>query len=272
MRIKAIVTDLDGTLLDTKKQISDYTKHVLQNTLDKGIQICIATGRTPESVEYKLEQWNLEQNIRFILAMNGSTLYDRKKRYRQDFHLMLGEDLIQVIKHFEDLPVLFQVLYGPTRYTSMITPEWIHRSQLFGETLVQVDMKEFLCHRMTNKFIILFDPEHMPAIMERASCFNSDNLYGFPSGKDCYEFVDLHINKGFAIHKLANELQINEDEIAAFGDAGNDVEMLKTVGLSIAMKNGSDEIKKIAKYQTDYDNDHDGVAHFIEDHILKTDD
>ena len=47
MRIKAIVTDLDGTLLDTKKQISDYTKHVLQNTLDKGIQICIATGRTP---------------------------------------------------------------------------------------------------------------------------------------------------------------------------------------------------------------------------------
>ena len=80
MRIKAIVTDLDGTLLDTKKQISDYTKHVLQNTLDKGIQICIATGRTPESVEYKLEQWNLEQNIRFILAMNGSTLYDRKKK------------------------------------------------------------------------------------------------------------------------------------------------------------------------------------------------
>ena len=62
------------------------------------------------------------------------------------------------------------------------------------------------------------------------------------------------------------------DEIAAFGDAGNDIEMLESVGLSIAMKNGSDAIKAVAMYQTDYDNNEDGVAHFIEDRILKTDD
>ena len=62
------------------------------------------------------------------------------------------------------------------------------------------------------------------------------------------------------------------DEIAAFGDAGNDIEMLESVGLSVAMKNGSDAIKAVAMYQTDYDNNEDGVAHFIEDHILKMDD
>lgn len=272
MTIKAIITDLDGTLLNSNKQTSAYTKHILERTRKEGIHFCMATGRCPESVEYKLEEWGLDENIQFILAMNGSTLYDRKEKYRQDFHMMSGDALIEVVKHFEDLPVLFQVLYGPARYTSRITPEWIQRSKLFGETLIQVDMKEFLHHRITNKFILLFEPDLMPVILERARHFHDASLYGFPSGKDCFEYVDSHINKGFAVQKLADLLNIRMDEIAAFGDAGNDIEMLESVGLSVAMKNGSDAIKAVAMYQTDYDNNEDGVAHFIEDHILKTDD
>ena len=149
MTIKAIITDLDGTLLNSNKQTSAYTKHILERTRKEGIHFCMATGRCPESVEYKLEEWGLDENIQFILAMNGSTLYDRKEKYRQDFHMMSGDALIEVVKHFEDLPVLFQVLYGPARYTSRITPEWIQRSKLFGETLIQAkrNLKLFLLQK-----------------------------------------------------------------------------------------------------------------------------
>ena len=268
--IKAIITDLDGTLLDSNKQVSEYTRHILKKAKENGIQICLATGRCPESVEYKLSEWGLKGLVRFILAMNGSVIYDLQEKIKTDYYLMDGEELISVVEHFEDLPVIFQVLYGPGRYTSKITPEWIRRTKMFGESLIQVDIKEFLKNRSMNKFFMICDEKDMPVILERASRLKNERLYGFPSGRDCYEYVDHRISKGFAIQKLTQYLGIDLDNCIAFGDAGNDIEMIQSVGMGVAMKNGSDEIKRIAAYQTEYSNNEDGLARFINKYLCLT--
>ena len=86
-----------------------------------------------------------------------------------------------------------------------------------------------------------------------------------------YYFIDINkkgISKGKAIIKLTSELNIQLDEVICFGDSMNDKTMFDVLNNTVAMKNASENLKKIAKYTTEYTNDEDGVAKFIEKYIL----
>ncbi|MGL5965419.1 MAG: HAD family hydrolase, partial [Fusobacteriaceae bacterium] len=96
---------------------------------------------------------------------------------------------------------------------------------------------------------------------------DSDRLQVVVSGKHWMDFMHTDSNKGEAIKKVLEILNIDKDETVAFGDYLNDLEMMKVVGHSYAMENAHDEIKKIAKYIT-LSNNNSGVIHSIRE-ILK---
>lgn len=268
-QITLIATDLDGTFLNSKKEVSEINRKAIQQLKYKGILFGIASGRPIDTIRPMIADWGIEKDVSFILGMNGGTLYDLRRRDKEDYHLISGAVVLEAIDFFADLDVQFQVLIGPTRYVNKSDEDSLRHAELFGEVEIAVDLHEFLKNRDINKLIIRFKLEDRELIEERAKLFHDDRVVGFFTADDLYEYVDPNINKGFGIKKLAKHYGVPLSSIMAFGDAPNDKEMVELVGTGVCMANGSEETKSVANYVTELTNDESAVGHFINSHILE---
>ena len=268
--ITLIATDLDGTLLNDKKEITSTTHKILKQLKQQGILFGIATGRPVESTLILSKEWGLDEDLSFMIGMNGGTIYDIRQQEKEEFYLMDGETILEIIEHFKDMNVLFHVMVGNHRYTNLSTPETLEYAELFGEVETEVDLSSFLIGKKINKLIIyLFNPEEMEDVKQRASTFSSELYTSFQTAPRLYEYVHPSINKGFGIEKVCEHFGVRLENVAAFGDAQNDKEMLQIVGMGVAMKNASDEIKEISDFVTEFTNEEDGIARFIEQYIME---
>ena len=265
--ITLVTTDLDGTFLNSQKQVSAINREAIKILKDKGILFGIASGRPIDTIRPMIADWGIEENVSFIVGMNGGVLYDLRRREKEEYHLINGDVVIKIMNFFKDLDVDFQILIGPTRYTNRSTEESKKHSELFGETEVVVDLFDFMKNRDVNKLILYFDPDYMSVVQERASHFFDERVVGFATAENLFEYVDPNVNKGFGMKKLARHYGVSLDTIMAFGDAPNDKEMLGSVGVGVCMKNGSDESKAVATYITDITNDEGAVGAFIEEYF-----
>lgn len=268
-QITLVATDLDGTFLNSKKEVSEVNREAIRQLKHKGILFGIASGRPIDTIRPMIADWGIEKDVSFILGMNGGTLYDLRRRDKEDYHLISGDVVLKAIDFFKDLNVQFHVLIGPTRYVNWSNEDSLKHAELFGEVEIPVDLHEFMKNRDVNKLIIKFDPTEKAIIEERASHFHDDRVVGFFTADDLYEYVDPNINKGFGIKKLAKHYGVPLSTIMAFGDAPNDKEMVGSVGVGVCMANGSDETKEAAKYVTELTNDESAVGHFIESYLLE---
>lgn len=269
MNVTLVATDLDGTLLNSEKQVSQANREAISQLKKKGILFGIASGRPVETVRAMIKDWQIEDSVSFIMGMNGGAFYDTRQRTKEDFNLMDGNVILEIIHFFQDLDVIFQVLVGEIRFTSKSTEETRQSAKLFGETEIQVDMEAFLPRRMVNKLIIHCKPEYMPVVQKRAEQFQHKDCVGFLTAKDLFEYVDPGVNKGFGLSRVCKHFGCSFEHVVAFGDASNDIEMLASVGHGVCMKNGTSDVKAVADVVSEYTNDEDALAHYILDYILK---
>ena len=268
--ITLIATDLDGTLLDDKKEVTNTTRTILKQLKQQGILFGVATGRPVESTLILSKEWGLDEDLSFMIGMNGGTIYDVRQQEKEEFHLMNGETILEIIEHFKDMNVLFHVMVGNHRYTNLSTPETLEYAELFGEVEIEIDLSTFLIGKKVNKLIIyLLNPEEMDDVKQRASTFSSELYTSFQTAPRLYEYVHPSINKGFEIKKVCEHFGICLENVAAFGDAQNDKEMLQIVGMGVAMKNACDEIKEVADFVSEFSNKENGMARFIEQYIME---
>lgn len=266
--ITLVATDLDGTLLNSDKKVSDFTKETIRKLKRHGILFGIASGRPVESGIELCKDWGLEDSISFLIGMNGGVIYDMRTKEKDSFYLIDGEIIKDIIHSYDDMDVIFHVLVGNDRYTSKSTEETRAHAKLFGEKEIETDLDEFLTGRKVNKLIIYTDPALMPAVEARANTLKSDKFAHCSTANNLYEFMDPHINKGFGIDRVAEHFGVDKEHIVAFGDANNDIQMLKHVGTGVAMKNATKEAKEAATIVSDYTNDEDAEARFINEEII----
>jgi Cof subfamily protein (haloacid dehalogenase superfamily) len=268
--ITLVATDLDGTLLNSRKNVTPRTKIAIKELKKHGILFGIASGRPVESGEILCQDWGLENDISFLIGMNGGVIYDLRTKEKDAFHLMDGKLVKEIIHHFDDMPdLIFQIMVGNDRYTSRSTPETQEHAKLFGENEIETDLDKFLEDRKVNKLIIYSDPARQPAVRERALEFEDNSRFVHcATANNLYEYMDPAINKGFGIEKIAEHYGVNIDNVLVFGDANNDIPMLEKAGTSVVMKNGTPEAKAAGTIVSDYTNDEDALAHFIIEEII----
>lgn len=266
--ITLVATDLDGTLLNNKKQVTPATREAMKQLKNHGILFGIASGRPVESGQILVKDWGLEDDISFLIGMNGGVIYDMRTKEKEQYHLMDGHLILEIMDHFKDMDVIFQVMVGNDRYVNKSTEETRAHAKLFGENEILVDLEEFLKDRKVNKLILYMDPSYMDAVKERAATFSNPEYTSFPTAANLYEYVDPLINKGFGMQKVCEHFGISPGHVVAFGDASNDKEMLEYVGCGVAMHNASEDIKEIADVISDYTNEQDALAHFVNEKIL----
>ena len=266
--ITLVATDLDGTLLNNKKQVTPATRAAMKQLKNHGILFGIASGRPVESGQILVKDWGLESDISFLIGMNGGVIYDMRTGQKEQFHLMDGELILEIMDHFKDMDVIFQVMVGNDRYVNKSTEETRAHAKLFGENEILVDLKEFVKGRKVNKLILYMDPSYMDAVKALDETFSNPKYTSFATANNLYEYVDPAINKGFGIQKICEHFGITPDHVVAFGDASNDKEMIEYVGCGVAMQNASDDIKAVADVVSEYTNEQDALAHFVNDRIL----
>lgn len=255
-----ISLDLDGTLLNSKQEISKYTIKTLKKLSSLGHLVVLASGRPLRTILDYYKQLDLTTPI---VAYNGGAVYSMMtdfKTYEQTYSL---EDVLYCYNSLGKEKLLNAMCETPTVVYLLKDDEtfdkWFLRD---GLTVVKGDFNKTL---KTDPLSMIFylEDENMPILMNAAKNLKNDAKMRMWSGGKFAEVYYPKYNKFHAVESIAKHYNIPLDNVLAFGDAGNDYELIKNLKFGIAMKNASEEILEIAKQVTKETNDNDGVAKFL---------
>lgn len=268
MGIKLIASDLDGTLLTDKKEISRYTRETLLYAIKNGCQFIPATGRAFSSVPEDVKTF---PGVRYVITSNGAAVYssmEQKSIYRCGMDRESVEAVLCLDRHKR---VAMEVFIEGVPYAQ---DDYIKDPAFFGATPFGVeyikrtrnsvsDIYAFARenqNRLDSMSFSSADPEIKESIKSQLSKIN--NIYITSSVPHLLETGHINAGKGNTLKWIMNKLCISSEDAMAFGDADNDIPMLQSVRYGIAMANGSDDCKKAASYITE-SNEEDGVAKAI---------
>ncbi len=269
-KVQIVALDLDDTLLKHNLTISDYTVSILQKLVEKGIYVMLCSGRVDDAMLPYVRQLDIagSEYGRFMITQNGTNILDLHLRQSIYSHQLD----YAITMHVYDLLIEYGLtahVYGTNTIFTFKHTEWGDiDTKLSGlkKELVE-DYPEFLKQGFP-KIVVPGDPSVVAKLQEQLKKEIGDKCVIFVSKPYFLEVLPKDAGKGEALVWLANELSIPIENVMSFGDSMNDETMMKLTGKSVAMINGLDHIKDIAKFNTEYSNDEDGVAKFLEKYVL----
>ena len=267
--IKLIAIDMDGTLLNSKKELLDETKQYFKNFHNKNTEtlLVLCTGRPETGIRPYLKDLGYLEENHYIISQNGANIYESQtgKRLMDAF---VDSAAIQKWIELGKKHGISVMGAGVDYYYSFDEDptEWMEFDvKLVSGKLKRIPTKESL-NTDFYKILLMGDEEQLNEFETFIPQEWRDEFYVVRSQKYLVEVLTKGVNKAFGLEKLAQKLNIEPSEIAAIGDAANDIEMLEYAGLAIAMGNASEEVKAIADIITDT-NENNGVIKAIDNLI-----
>lgn len=273
-KIKLIALDLDGTLLTTEKKLTDYSRKVLTKAIDQGCEVVVASGRPISAIPKELVDF---PGMRYMVTANGARIVDLKEKktlYENLLPVETAEKVLDVLSQYDDIYEIFVDGIGYTKAEGMARLEEYFSNPAMREYMLETripveDVKDTLYkyNKPLDKVqgIFLSREAKKPAAKQLAEIpgLEVTGAFGFN-----HEINAAGTSKGYALKVLGELIGIDTEEMMACGDGMNDYDMLQTVGLSVAMANGHPEVKEMADYVTET-NDENGVAKAIERFVLE---
>ena len=264
--IKLVAIDMDGTLLNSKKELLEETKQYFKNFHNKNTEtlLVLCTGRPESGIRPYLKDLGYLEENHYIISQNGANIYESQtgKRVMDSF---VDSAAIQKWIELGKKHGISVMGAGVDYYYSFDEDptEWMEFDvKLVSGKLKRIPTKESL-NTDFYKILLMGDEEQLNEFETYIPEEWRDEFYVVRSQKYLVEVLKKGVNKAFGLEKLAKELNIQPSEIAAIGDAANDVEMLEYAGLAIAMGNASEEVKAISDIVTDT-NENNGVIKAID--------
>ncbi|MCR6545360.1 Cof-type HAD-IIB family hydrolase [Dehalobacterium formicoaceticum] len=264
MTIKLIASDLDGTLLDEHGGISERTKEAIRRAEKKGVLFTFATGRMYRSALPFAQELNLDLPL---ITYEGALI---KTSHTQEVirHRPLPVDLAKEIITIGDQEHLSVNVYVDDEiYVHRETEAVQDYSRMVRVPYTKVDHLQSFLEQPPTKVIYIGEEERLLRLWGELKEQFGDQAYITKSTPHFLEFTHPQATKGNGIQVLSQILNIKQEEIMAFGDNFNDLSLLSSAGLAVAMENGREELKKEADFVTS-SNREDGVAQAIEQFVL----
>ncbi len=269
-----IALDLDGTLLDSRKCLSERNRKALTECARRGIHIVPTTGRAADGIVPEVRSL---PGVRYVITTNGGIVADLKTgqslkrctltnektlrilRTVEKYHAMYdpyidgrGKTESKFFDHMEEYG-LDSIIQAMVRATRDVVPDIIRYVEECGRDVEKVNV--FVAD-LKDREPLRKELSAIPGLIISSSLYN--NL----------EINEEGATKGAALLWLADYLGVDRNAVMAFGDGDNDISMLKAAGIGIAMANGG-EAAKAAADQITLTNDEDGVADAIERLVLQ---
>ena len=246
---KAVFLDLDGTLLTDDKKVSEENKKAIKYVQSKGGIACICSGRQKDAVKAYKEMAGCDK---YIICSNGTQIYDCEKD-EELFSCNLERSICNTLANYvieNNFYIRIETSY--CRY--------VNSKDYFVKYEIILDNNEELFEIIKENKILQVtigskSEEDMKKVIEfienlRRTDIKIENVY--PPDEHAAKawsanIINKNASKGNAIHGLCKYLKIDIEDVIAMGDDSNDISMMKTVGLGVAMGNAVDDVKKYAK-------------------------
>lgn len=252
--IRLVAIDLDGTLLDDQKRISDPTVRALSCLPKDEIKIVLATARPPRSVRHLYQQLRLDT---FTINYNGALIWDELNRLPV-FHRPMAGPLVQ------EIVTAARSLYADLLVSCEIMDRWFtdrddhtyttETGRLFKPDLI-CPVPE-ICRQPVTKLMFLGHPELISALEPLIPRHFGDRVASIRADEDLIQVMDRRVSKATALQKIADFYDIPMEQVMAIGDAPNDVGMLQSAGVAVAVDNAHERVKQVAHWVAPSNNDH----------------
>lgn len=259
-----ICLDLDGTLLNDNKEISNYTKQVLTELQQRGHSIMIATGRTYRASQIYYHELNMDTPV---VNFNGAYVHHPKSDEFKTIHEVLDIDMskniIEKLQQFQVTNIIAEV--KDYVFINNHDPRLFEGFSMGNPRIQTGNLLEQLNEAPTS-LLVEAEESKIPEIKDKLTHFYAENIehrrWGAPF--PVIEIVKRGINKARGIEQVRQFLNIDPQHIIVFGDEDNDIEMIKYAQHGVAMDNGLQELKDIAN-ETTFSNNDDGIGRYLND-------
>ena len=253
--IKLFAFDIDGTLLDNNSKVTDESREALNKLDDAGIKVVLASGRVFPSIKYNQKLLGIPGPI---VATNGSLIsLDGREIYKSYY---IEDDLLKKLYEFcLEYKMDFHFYDEDNYYTNRLNLDRIKHLKIdndFGmnyqvDLIIKNDPVSYLLNqgKKAIKFQISgIDEKDMAKekIIDLLEKEFGEDLYITASGDSLLEIGNKNATKWTSIEEICDKLGIYTNEVAAIGDAYNDIPMVKGAGLGFAMGNAKDKLKEVA--------------------------
>ncbi|MDO4814470.1 MAG: Cof-type HAD-IIB family hydrolase [Gemella sp.] len=280
--IKLIVSDMDGTLLNSDHQISKRNMESIKFARDNGVEFMIATGRALYEASQPINDANLETEL---ICLNGAMTYDKERNLISSINLEL-EDIDFITETFKKNGLAYQLYTPKCLYTESIEENIqafidlvtgqgheVNEEVIREETQERVDAGHLVevtdidnyLKNPDNPVIKIMTVHNDVELLKRVKqeLAQNKNIFATSSGVNNIEITNAKATKGQAVTNIAKKKNISLDNTMTIGDNLNDLSMIKVAKFNVAVNNGNPELISQATYISDHDNDNDAVGNMI---------
>jgi Cof subfamily protein (haloacid dehalogenase superfamily) len=268
---KLVAIDIDGTLMNDRKEITKEVNDAIQAAKAKGVKVVICTGRPIVGVQSIIEELKLNDEDDYVITFNGALV--------QNTHTYDVET--QITLKYENLKELYELsvkLESPLHYfdtenlytpNKEISPYTIHEAHINQIPLHYRPIDEVPEDMTIPKVMFIDEPERLNTHIGKIPEEFWDKYTFVKSTPFFLEILDPSAGKGNAVKQLAEKLGIKREEVICIGDGENDLSMIEYAGCGVAMGNAESIVKEAAQFHT-LSNNENGVAHAIEKLVLNS--
>ncbi len=261
---KAVISDLDGTLLSTDHKVSQFTHDTIERLFAQDIRFVIATGRHYLDVHKMIEAMELES---YLITCNGAQVHN--KQGELIYNAVLPEDVANDLLDIEVPDDILLNVYLDDAWMVNRPDESLNKYSPQSGFSYQVQPIAEMNRDRINKVFYWGPHETLLKIAEQVRSKLGDSVYSAFSLPVCFEVMAHGVNKGHAVEVVLDEKQIDIQNAIAFGDGMNDFEMLSVVGQAVIMENALPELKqRLPQAHITGSNGQDGVANYLITHVL----
>ena len=265
---KMIFLDLDGTLLNDKKELPEINRKAIEAAVEAGHKVLICTGRPLCSAIKLLPGFGLDKPGCYAITYNGGLIYDAGSGstiYQKTLPLDQVKYVFQKAYEFGNIHIqTYTDNHVICEHDTKESRDYAHKTKTDRKVVDNI-FDELNGQEPCKMLAIAFDTDrkHIAAFRDFMSEYCIGKIDMYFSSPEYLEFMPSGINKGNAIRWMCEYMNIPLEHTIAVGDAENDIAMLETAGIGAVMKNAENDMKNYGNYITEHDNNDGGVAEVI---------
>lgn len=269
MDYKLIALDIDGTLTNSNKEITPRTRYALLEAQRQGKKVILASGRHPIGIYPIARELLFERYGGYIMAFNGGKIINcmtDETVVSKMFPLEYLSDIVEVLKSSN-------ITINTYDKNNIVSDNKVNDYTYIERDIIKTDMvvvDDFVAAVRfdINKILLAGEPDEIDHYCQVLSKRYDGLLDVYKSAPYFLEIMPFGVTKGSMMPLLLQRLAVKREELMAFGDNYNDMTMIGYAGFGVAMGNGENDVKRIADYICE-SNDDDGVAKTLEKFVLR---
>ena len=273
-QMKALIADIDGTLVTKGEMPGPLTIEALNILHDHGIKLGIASGRVINtSLKNRYKEWNLPFQFDVLIGMNGGQVLLSETDAFFEQYALCENTLKEIMMWMKPLGLIASIYEGDHMVATGI--DEMQAASMKRNHMEIIDTHgdyDRLCVRPVHTVIYRYFPQQQEQVMRHIHDYLASHpeteytsVNTFPG---IVEIIHKNCNKGEGVKVFAKQSGLEMNQIAGMGDMDNDLGLM-TAGIGIALKNGSEKMKAAADFVTEFTCDEDGAGKFLLKHWIE---